>query len=272
MRKDLSLTAPVAYASGIPVVFRHANDRPLSSGPYRRLLYGVFTAFHITNAEATRETLLESAPWLEEKRVRVVYNGIDAASYEHLRPLPIGLPPGSLPVGYVGAFEPRKGLRELAIAWPSVAARVPNAHLVFVGKGSLEGELRTMLGESPRVHWLGYRDDVPRVMRSLDLLVLPSHVEGAPNVVQEAMAAGTAVVATAVSGTPELLRDGIDGWLIPPRDPARLSQVLIDALMDADSRAKRAAAAKQRVRERFQIDQMIDSYEEILSLASSHQV
>lgn len=272
MRKDLSLTAPVAYACGVPVVFRHANDRPLSSGLYRRLLYGVFTAFHITNAEATRETVLDSAPWLEEKRVRVVYNGLDAASYENLRPVPLGVRPGDLALGYVGIFEPRKGLRELAIAWPSVAARVPSAHLVLVGKGSMEGELRTMLGESPRVHWLGYRDDVPRVMRSLDLLVLPSHVEGAPNVVQEAMAAGTAIVATSVSGTPELMRDGIDGWLIPPRDPTRLSEALVDVLTNADARRERAATAKQRVRERFGIDQMIDSYEEILAIASSHNV
>jgi glycosyltransferase involved in cell wall biosynthesis len=272
MRKDLSLTAPVAYACGVPVVFRHANDRPLRSDPYRRLLYGVFTAFHITNAEATRETLLRSAPWLDGKRVRVVYNGIDSASYENVEPIPIGVPPGNLALGYIGIFEPRKGLRELAIAWPSVAASVPNAHLVLVGKGPMEAELRTMLGDTPRVHWLGYRSDVPSVMRSLDLLVLPSHVEGAPNVVQEAMAAGTAVVATSVSGTPELVRNGIDAWLIPPRDPARLSEVLIDVLMDPDSRRERADTAKQRVRERFGIDQMIDSYEEILSAASSHRV
>jgi len=265
MRKDLSLTAPIAYAYGIPVVFRHANDRPLSSSVYKRLLYGVFTAFHITNAEATRQTLLGSARWLREDRVRVVYNGLDAAVYENAERVPLGLPPGSKVVGYIGIFEPRKGLRDLATAWPTVAARVPNAHLVLVGKGSMEGELRATLGNEPNVHSLGYRDDVPRVLRSLDVLVLPSHVEGAPNVVQEAMAAGVGVVATSVSGTPELARNGVEGWLVPPRQPAKLADALVSALVDDESRRLRVEAAKIRVRERFGIGQMIDAYEELLA-------
>jgi glycosyltransferase involved in cell wall biosynthesis len=264
MRKDLSLTAPIAYACGVPVVFRHANDRPVASSVYKRLLYGVFTAFHITNAEATRDTLLESAPWIEQDRVRVVYNGIDAATYEKAKPLPLGIPPDSLTVGYVGIFEQRKGLHELGMAWPSVAAKVPNAHLVLAGKGSMENELRAALGEQQRVHWLGYRTDIPSVMRSLDLLVLPSYVEGAPNVVQEAMASGAAVVATSVSGTPELVRDGIEGWLIPPKDPDRLAGALVEALTNPEERQRRILAASERVRDKFSVGAMIDSYEETL--------
>jgi glycosyltransferase involved in cell wall biosynthesis len=270
MTKDIALTGPAAYSAGVPLVFRHANDRPLRRDPYTRLLYGTFAALHVTNAEATRRTLIESAPWLREK-IRVIYNGIDAESYENAEGASLDLPRGSLAVGYLGNFVGRKGLLDLTTAWPTVRAAVPNAHLILVGKGSLEEEMRAALGNDASVHWPGYRSDIPEVMRSLDVLVLPSYVEGAPNVVQEAMAAGASIVATAVSGTPELVRDGIEAWLVPPRDPARLSAALIQALTQPADRAKRVRAARQRVREKFGVARMIDSYEEVLSTVASQR-
>lgn len=265
MKKDVRLTAPVARAMGIPVVVRHANDQPLRRGPYGRLLYGVVPALHVTNAEATRRTLLASAPWLAPERVRVIYNGVDLARFDAATPAPLGLPPGAVAIGYVGSFEPRKGLPDLAEAWPRVAAALPHAHLVLVGEGTHGPLLRERLADAPRVHFLGRRSDVPAVMRSLDLLVLPSYVEGAPNVVLEAMAAGIPAVATAVSGTPELVRDGETGRLVAPRDPDGLARALVEVAGDAGLRARMGRAGRQRAENGFTLDGMIGRYEALLA-------
>jgi glycosyltransferase involved in cell wall biosynthesis len=264
MKKDVRLTAPVMAAMGVPVVVRHANDRPLRRGAYHRLLYGTLPAHHVTNAQATRRTLLGSAPWLRPDDVSVIYNGIDPRPFDAAAAADLGLPEGAVAIGFVGRFDTHKGVQDLAAAWPAVAAAVPAAHLVLTGKGPLEEQVRAALADAPRVTWTGYRTDVPAVMKALDVLVLPSYVEGAPNVVQEAMAAGIAVVATAVSGTPELLRDGIDGLLVPRKDPGALARALIRVAGDAELRGRMARSGHERVRTEFGEEGMIDRYEALL--------
>jgi glycosyltransferase involved in cell wall biosynthesis len=263
MTKDVRLTVPAARLLGIPAVVRHPNDRPLPRGLWGRLLYG--GAMHVTNAHATRRTLLASAPWLAPDRVEVIHNGIDPSPFEAARPVAVDLPADAVRFGYVGSFEPRKGLRVLAEAWRTVAERSPRAHLFLAGKGSEEPALREMLADVPRVHWLGYRADVPAVMAGLDVLVLPSFKEGAPNVVQEAMAARIAVIATAVSGTPELVEDRVHGRLVPARDAKALADAMAGLADDAELRARLAAAGAARVRDAFTLGRMLDRYEDLLS-------
>ncbi|MEO8577782.1 MAG: glycosyltransferase family 4 protein [Gemmatimonadales bacterium] len=263
-RKDVALTGPAAYATRIPVVVRHPNQQPLGNKPHFRLLYGVIAGMHITNANATRETLLESAAWLSPEKVRVIYNGVDPRPFLSADPLSLELGKESIAIGYVGSFEARKGVIELARAWPAVAKALPNAHLLLCGKGAKEERMREILQDAPRVHWLGHRKDVASVMKSLDLLVLPSHVEGAPNVVLEAMAAGPAIVATSVSGTPELVRDGIEARLIPAHDEHALVGALVEVASDPEMRRRMSAMSKLRVEKEFTIPRMIDEYEEVL--------
>jgi glycosyltransferase involved in cell wall biosynthesis len=265
MRKDVTMTAPAAAALGIPVVVRHANQQPLGHNIFWRVVYGSIPDVHVANAEATKRTLLESSRWLRDDQVKVIYNGVDTSAFEIAQPVQFDVPGNAVVVGYAGSFERRKGVLELARAWRRVADAVPHAHLVLVGKGKLENQMRSILGDAPRVHWTGYRRDVPNVLRSLDVLVLPSYTEGAPNVVLEAMSAGAAVVATAVSGTPELVRDGIEAVLVPSHDAIALGSALIDTLMNPGMRKRMVAAAKLRVHEKFQLSRMIDSYEELLS-------
>lgn len=263
-RKDVRLSAPVARAMGVPVVVRHANDQPVPGGPYGRLLYGAVPALHVTNAEATRRTILAAAPWLPPERVAVVYNGVDLERFDATPPADLGLPDGAVAVGYLGSLEPRKGLPDLAAAWPAVAEAVPAAHLLLAGKGRQEALLREMLEDAPRVRFLGHRTDAPAVVKALDALVLPSYVEGAPNVVLEAMAAGVPVVATAVSGTPELVVDGETGLLVPPRAPEALGRALVRVAGDADTRARLGAAGRARAEARFALERMIDDYDALL--------
>ena len=265
MKKDITLTGTVASAFGIPVIVRHPNQRPLGDNLYWKKMMGDIPSLHITNAEATKKTLLQSAPFLRADDIEVIYNGINPQPYEKATPADLGLFGGELAVGYIGSFEKRKGLRELCLAWREVSGAIGHAHLFLVGKGSMEAEMRSLLGNSPRVHWLGYRIDVPKILRSLDVLVLPSYVEGAPNVVLEAMCTGTAVIATAVSGTPELVRDGVEARLIPSRDVSSLAQALMEVLSEGDLRRRFVEAGRERVRENFGLDRMIDEYEKAIN-------
>jgi glycosyltransferase involved in cell wall biosynthesis len=261
MKKDVTLTGIVAAALGIPVVVRHANQRPLADNLYWKKMMGDLPSLHITNAEATKRTLLESAPFLDASDIEVIYNGIDPQPYESAARAELGLFEGELAVGFIGSFEARKGLRELCLAWHEVSRANIRAHLFLVGKGSMESEMKSLLKGTSRVHWMGYRTDIAEILKSLDVLVLPSYVEGAPNVVLEAMCAETAVVATAVSGTPELVRDGIEARLVPARDASSLARAIIEILGDADLRSKLTSAGRARVVERFGLDRMIDEYE-----------
>lgn len=264
MNKDVRLTGPVARAMGIPVVVRRANDQPLDRGPYTRAFYGALPALHVANSRATRRTMLDSAPWLRPERVRVIHNGIDPAAYEEAVPADLGLPDGAVALGFVGRFDARKGVRELAEAWPSVAEALPNAWLVVVGKGPLEGELRGRLEGAPRVRWLGFRTDVPAVMRALDVLAVPSHWEGFGIVAAEALAAGTPVIAADASSLPEIVRDGVEGRLVPPRDAAALGRALAELGGDAALRERMGRAGRERVRAEFSMERMVDRYDELL--------
>lgn len=265
MEKDVRLTGPAARALGIPVVVRRANDRPLKRKPHFRVLYGWLPALHVANSEATRRTMLDSAPWLRPDAVRVIHNGIDTAALDALpAATDLDLPPGALGIGFVGRFDERKGILDLARAWPAVAAALPDAWLVMVGKGPEEARARALLADAPRVRWLGYRADAAAVMKALDVLAVPSHWEGFGLVAAEALAVGTPVVAADASSLPEIVRHGAEGLLVPPRDPQGLADALVILGGDAGMRARMAAAGIARIREHFSLDAMIDRYEQVL--------
>jgi glycosyltransferase involved in cell wall biosynthesis len=268
MKKDARLTLVAARALGIPAVMRHSYEQPLPKGLRGRAIYGG-SIMHVANAEATRRRILDSAPWLAESKVEVIYNGIDAAPYLSALPITTDIPENAVRFGLVANLTRRKGTVELARAWRRVVEAVPNAHLLIAGKGSGEEQFREMLSGVPRVHWLGYRRDVPNVIRSFDVLVLPSHLEGAPNVVLEAMASRVAIVATAVSGTPELVRDGIEARLIPPRNDAALADAMIELARNESLRRTFADSGHARVLSEFALARMIDRYEDMLLRAAN---
>jgi glycosyltransferase involved in cell wall biosynthesis len=113
------------------------------------------------------------------------------------------------------------------------------------------------------VHLLGHRDDVADLLAAADLFAMPSLFEGLPLAVLEAMFAGTPVVASAVGGIPEAVRDGLEGRLVPAGAVGPLSEVLAELLSDADRRAALGKAARQRAESEFTISHMADAYERL---------
>lgn len=265
MKKDVRLTVPAAKAIRVPSVVRYANDRPLTGWIYDRVLFGSIPALHITNSCATRDTLLHSAPWLGGERVIVIHNGIDPKPVELAQPADLGLPPGAVAIGFSGRLERRKGLLDLMNAWPRVASEVPNAHLVVTGRGPDEGRARALAGDAPRIHWLGYRNDIGSVLRSLDIAVVPSHWEGFGLIAAESMVAGLPVVAANASSLPEIVTDGLHGRLVPPANPAALADALIELARDRPLRERMGSAGRKHALEKFSADRMVDQFEAALA-------
>jgi glycosyltransferase involved in cell wall biosynthesis len=263
-KKDVRVTGPAAWIQRIPYVIRYANDRPLRRH-YDWLLFGRLPSGQIANSNATRATLLRSAPWLREESVAVIHNGIDAARFDGVRPAPLGLPSGAVTFGFIGRLERRKGLLDLTRAWPIVTEAVSNAHLVIVGKGPNEADAKAILSDAPRVHWLGFRSDIPAVLHSVDVAVVPSHWEGFGLVALEAITAGIPVIATRASSLPEIVDDGMEGRLVPPEDPQALARAMVELAGDPAARRQMGAAGYARARREFSLEQMLDRYEEVLT-------
>ncbi len=172
----------------------------------------------------------------------------------------LGLPPTAPWLLVVGRLTPQKNHALLlrALADP----RLAHAHLLVAGTGALQPALAdqaTAAGLAARVHFLGVRADVPRLCGAADALVLPSSWEGNPLVVMEAMAAGTAVVATAVGCVPELVTPGC-GRLVPPEDAAALATALAEVAVDRALAARLGAAGRERAEARVSAATMAAAY------------
>jgi len=162
----------------------------------------------------------------------------------------------------VGRLEEQKGHVYMLDAWPSVLSEFPDARLLLVGEGSLRGALERRvkdLGVAPSVLFAGFRADVPRVLDALDVLALPSLYEGMPLTVIEASAMAKPVVATAVDGTPEVIREGRTGRLVPPRVPAALSRALRAVLRDPAAAQEMGRAGRDFVLDRFDLTRQVEA-------------
>jgi glycosyltransferase involved in cell wall biosynthesis len=263
--KDMRSAALAARSLGIPVVVRRAMARPMKGSLHYRLLYGRLPAHTVTNSEATRQIMLTSAPWLDPSKLSVIHNGIDPAPFQNTPPLDLGLPADAVVVGFVGRFVDWKGVLTLADAWRLVEPDLPNAHLVLAGEGECEGEMRARLDEARRVHWIGFRDDVPAVMRALDVLAFPSVMEGFGIAAVEAMAAGVPVIGGDAAALPEVVGHEEQGLLVPPHHREALMAAIMRLVRDPDLRRTLGEAGRRRVEREFTEARMIDEYERVLA-------
>ncbi len=159
---------------------------------------------------------------------------------------------------FVARMVPNKGPKTLVRAAALVLHHHPQAQFVLVGDGPLRNQLQEQvnhLGIEQAVQFLGLRHDVPDLMRQANVFVRPSTLEGMPLTILEAMASGLPVVATPVGGTPELVKDGVNGYLVPVNDHDALANSIIK-LLDNPSLAEKMG---QRGREMVEMDYTWDA-------------
>ncbi len=224
---------------GVPCVVKlHGSDINLIAkepGPRRMTSWALPQAACVV---AVSRALADEAVAMgvERDRVTIVMNGVDAELFKPrdraAARAELGLPAGPLAV-YIGNLNPVKGVPDLGRAWASVIRELPDATLLVVGDGPQRAAVESVtssLGERARLIPRQPLERVALYMAAADIVVLPSHNEGTPNVVIEALACGRRVVATAVGGVPDLITSDELGSLVPPRDPDALACALVAAL------------------------------------------
>ncbi|MDP9382640.1 MAG: glycosyltransferase [Chloroflexota bacterium] len=207
---------------------------------------------------------------LPSGKFSVVYPGIDPSLWRRAGECEtaelrrdLGLE-GKQVVTAVGRLRPIKGFRYLVEAWPGVCSECPDARLLLVGHGEQEQELRRRveeLGLGDTIQFLGSRSDVRLLLSLSDVAVLASISEASPVALMEAAFVGTPAVATWVGGVPEVVRDGVTGTLVPPRNPRALSDALTGLLRDDSARVSMSEAAVEWAHYAFDINRTVRQIE-----------
>ena len=201
---------------------------------------------------------------IPEAKVRLIPNGVEV-------PPPGGAGPagrrggGIRVIGTLGRLHRQKGMDIFLRAAGTVLGEFPDARFVLAGEGPERGNLEALareLGLSGSVEFPGLEDS-SRFFSRIDCFVLASRWEGMPNVLLEAMARQVPVAATAVGGAADLISGKDVGLLSPPEDPGALARSVARLMRDPDGAAGMALAARDRVRERFSMERMVRSYEEL---------
>ena len=230
---------------------------------------------------STRDFLVRER-FVPAERVRLIWNG---APLDEFAPVPreralavrsgLGIAEEALVVGAVGRLNDQKGHRYLVEAAARILDQRPEVRFLFAGDGDRMDSLKTQardLGIAGQVVFAGHRTDVPDVLGAIDVLAISSLYEGTPLTLFEAMAAGKAIVSTAVDGCREVLSDGETGLLVPPGDAPALAEGLLKVLNTPSLRASLSAnarAASRRYDVRACVDQMEALYDEVLTEAGA---
>jgi glycosyltransferase involved in cell wall biosynthesis len=267
-----AVAAPLARMLRVPAVVETYHGREgWRRGPIRGSfavdrLVARFADRVIAVSAAARDFLVGTKGYPAEKVV-VVPNGRDLSVF---RPghhgaetrAGLGIAPGTPLVGVVGRLDAQKGHVHLLDAWPLVVREFPAARLLVVGDGALRPDLEQRArdrGVAASVVFTGFRADVPQLLDAVDLLVLPSLYEGMPLTAIEASAMARPVIATAVDGTPEVIRDGHTGQLVPPANPAALARAILDMLRDPGRARRLGEAGRAHVLEHFGLDRHVEA-------------
>lgn len=242
----------------------HLSQSRWLLGPKRwvyRLLYRFSARWvngYIAVSDDVKNAILQYTGPLRGK-LSVILNGVDVDRYQmpvdrtRIRQA-LGLADNARLAAVVATFKEQKGHRFLIDTLPEILLRFPDLHILFIGEGELGNQLKAQtasLGLQKHIHFLGFRNDIPELLRASDYFVLPSLWEGLPMALIEAMASGLPVIATEVSGTREVMIGGQTGLLVPPGDAGRLKDALICLLSDPAQARSMGAAGHRRIVEQF---------------------
>jgi len=260
-----------------PVVIASIRDRApyLTKMQKRVQRYACqFADCVLVNADAVRDWLIGDG--YDASKIAVIRNGVDLARFDNLPPQidlrrELGLADDRPLVGVVSRLTRLKGLEHFLEAAAIVRARVPDARFLVVGETSPMDRdyLRELqayavrCGVAGHVTFTGLRSDVPAVLASLTVSVMPSLNEALSNVVLESMAAGAPTVATRVGGTPEAVVDGVTGILVPPADSAALADAIVQLLSNPELAAHLGCAARARIADHFSVRRMVRATEDL---------
>jgi len=227
----------------------------------RRILRRYHAIAAVSDKERTR--VVESG--VREEKVTVINNGIDCSAFVQANPS-LERKGARFLVGTVGRLTAQKNpVGFLAAARETVRA-IPDARFVFIGDGPDRHNLETLRSDwklDGQVDFLGFRDDMPNVYASLDLMVLPSLSEGMPMTLLECMASGTPVIATRVGAVDKVVRHGETGLLLEPGDQGELNTAVLSLLQNRELASRLAENGRRWIQDHFSSEAMAQRYLEL---------
>jgi glycosyltransferase involved in cell wall biosynthesis len=253
---------PAAASAGVPA--RIANrreinpDKSWSQIALQRAAYACAGRV-VANSQAAAARL--AAECVPARKVAIVSNGLDLSEYAMPQPKT-----RRRTVAMVANLRTEKGHDVLMDAALLVHQHIDDASFLIVGDGSERSRLErraAALGLGDRFRFLGHREDVPAILQSADIFVLPSRSEAFPNALLEAMAAGLPAVASAVGGMLEMIAHEANGLLVPPGQPKPLAAALERLMTDPVLAGRLGAAARRTVAERYSFERMVAGFERI---------
>lgn len=261
-----------AKLASVPVLISHEHTI-FQKGRLKRQLIGHFisrfTDKHIAVSEEVKRHVVE---WyrIPQEKVEVIYNGVATEYFNPKFPKEdskkrLNIEPDTFIIGYVGRLDPEKGHRYLFEALNMLKDNFPLKALML-GTGRREREAINQAketGVAEIVEFLGYRRDIPEILSAFDVFVLPSIQEGFSNALVEAMSMGCPVIATAISGNKEAIVDGVEGFLVPPRNPEAIASAIERLFKDKELRDSMYSSARKKVEEKFSLKKHIEQVENL---------
>ncbi len=257
-----------AWLCGVKGIFRTIGSMPYvdgyivrAIGVVRQNLAALPIKKIITVCEAIRREC-GSFYKMDEEKFEVIYGGVDLEKYssnlgqkrEKIKK-EFNITEQDKVVGVIADLEPRKGVEYFLDAIPLILRKIPNIKVFLVGDGSLKNNLQNMskmLRISNNILFTGTRNDVDAIISVLDVSVLPSlWGEGLSASLLESMAAGKPIVATDIGGTTEIIEDGKNGFVVPPRDSAALAEAILRVLRSEELGQKLGVEGRKIVNSKF---------------------
>jgi len=247
--------------------------------PVRKKIYRLMDQFSeqyverfLVVSDSLKKTFIEQRGIAAQRVVRI-YNGIELDQY---RPDAVkanlrnrwGISKETPLIGAIGRMVWQKGFEFFIKAIPKILVVTPNARFLLVGDGALRPNLENLARELDvydRIIFTGFRSDIQQLLSTLDVLVVPSLLEGFPMITLEAMAMATPVVASRIHGITEQIVDGKEGILIPPRDPEALATAVQRLITDKQFGVNLGTAARRKVESSFSIAKMVNETEQVYS-------
>ena len=249
-------------------------------GPIRKKIYSLFDSFSekfvdrfLVVSDVLRDKMIRGHGIPEERVIRI-YNGIEVNHYlpqdENGLPLRIrnefNIDADTLLIGSIGRLVWQKGFEHLVQAMPKVLNQFPQTKVLIVGEGPIRDDLEALaqkLKVEKHIIFANFRKDIKEILSAIDILIVPSLLEGFPMITLEGMAMAKPIIATDIDGIREQIFDGESGILIPPRDPDAIAAAVVRLSTDKELAHNLGLEGRRRVEKEFTVEKMVSETEKV---------
>ena len=258
---------------GIPAICHFRCSRtPDQLPPGKLRKYFLHKADHLIAISNYQKQYFTELPELQ-KKISIVPNGVEIKSFQiepdkNLRRT-LGIPDSGKVIGFIGLISPHKGIEDFLYAGREILKKTGNVFFLIAGPAVSDtystkiDDIVEMYNMTDHVFRLGFRSDIPQIMKLLDLLAVPSRQEAFGRIIIEAMATGIPVVATTVGGIPEIINSMDIGRLVPPETPDELAKILLELIDDDSLRNHLSGHALDRISTVYSLENHIASIQKI---------